>query len=282
MIKIICTVFSLLLLAAMVNAGSNNARHFTEQDLKKYKGNTETQKSEIADSDAYNSLNTDSPTQGEALKQLKRYVIPYNPYEGSARRIIIPVTFNNRITAPMLLDTGAPGMQISYSLAEKLGILEDEDGKLSIMVSGVGGAAPALLTIIDEISVGQAKSHFVPTIISRPISLSFEGLVGMDFMAKYSVQIDTKRHVLYLDELPDSPDTPAGHDEEWWRLNFHNFKSLRHNLQQYRDRLYSLNNDSGKIKKLREFADRQYDEANSMLDRLRVYASENSVPLQWR
>ena len=118
--------------------------------------------------------------------------------------------------------------------------------------------------------------------VSRPISLSFEGLVGMDFMAKYSVQIDTKKHVLYLNELPESPDSPAGHDEEWWRLNFHNFKSLRHNLQQYRDRLYSLNNDSGKKKKLREFADRQYDEANSMLDRLRVYASENSVPLQWR
>jgi hypothetical protein len=43
----------------------------------------------------------------------------------------------------------------------------------------------------------------------------------------------------------------------WWRITFHNLKSQRNSLQQYRDRLYSLNNDSGKIKKLREFADRE-------------------------
>ena len=61
----------------------------------------------------------------------------------------------------MLLDTGAPGMQISCSLAEESGIPADEDGKLSIMVSGVGGTAPTLLTILDDISMGNATSSFI-------------------------------------------------------------------------------------------------------------------------
>jgi hypothetical protein len=70
----------------------------------------------------------------------------------------------------MLLDTGAPGMQISCALAEEPCIPADEDGKLSIMVSGVGCTDPPLLTILNDISMGQAMSSFIPIIISRPIS----------------------------------------------------------------------------------------------------------------
>ena len=51
----------------------------------------------------------------------QRYEVPYVPYEGSARRVIIKALFNGSVTAPMAIDTGAPGTVISGSLAEKLG-----------------------------------------------------------------------------------------------------------------------------------------------------------------
>ena len=49
----------------------------------------------------------------EKKQQRSRYEIPFEAYEGAAKRIIISVTFNDSVTAPMMLDTGAPGMLIS-------------------------------------------------------------------------------------------------------------------------------------------------------------------------
>lgn len=67
------------------------------------------------------------------------YKIPFTPFEGAARRIIIPVTINNDITAQLALDTGSPGMIISQSLAKKLGLYENNSGLLLSVASGIGG-----------------------------------------------------------------------------------------------------------------------------------------------
>ncbi len=47
--------------------------------------------------------------------ELRRFEVPYE-HEGSARRVIIPVTFNDSVTAQMALDTGSPGLVISVDL----------------------------------------------------------------------------------------------------------------------------------------------------------------------
>lgn len=51
------------------------------------------------------------------------YKIPFTAYEGSARRIIVPVTINSTVTAQLAIDTGSPGMIISEGLAKKTGII---------------------------------------------------------------------------------------------------------------------------------------------------------------
>ena len=42
----------------------------------------------------------------------------------------------------------------------------------------------------------------------------------MDFLAGYSVSIDTEKHVLVLTPQPPRSNAPAGHDELWWRRTF--------------------------------------------------------------
>jgi len=51
-----------------------------------------------------------------------RHEIPYDPYEGSAQRVIINVTLNGRVSARLAVDTGAPKTIISFELAEQLGL----------------------------------------------------------------------------------------------------------------------------------------------------------------
>ncbi len=218
---------------------------------------------------------------GSEAGELRRFEVPYKPYQGTARRIIIPVTFNGSVTAPMMLDTGAPEMLITPALAEKIGLFSKNDGMLFTRAGGVGGSIPAIFTIIDTIAVGGARTEFVPTTIAPIFSGPFHGLVGMDFMANYSINIDTRRHVVVFKELPPRANMPAGHDEAWWRINFYNMARMRTSWKNYLDRLKNTGGWSGN-ERLKNSAERQYREASKLFSRLERYASHNSVPMHWR
>jgi hypothetical protein len=215
----------------------------------------------------------------DADQKLKKYVVRYT---GSSRRIILPVTFNGRITAPMLMDTGAPGMYISNNLAKELGIIGDQDSDLKVMIGGIGGKTPAIFTIIDSISVGGIENRFIPTYVSDTIFQNFEGLIGMDFMANYSVSIDTRNRVVVFEERRQSDDMPGGRDEAWWRTTFYNFKSMKSEWEKYREDLAQYSITTDKERELRLLVDRQSGRAQELYNQLSVYASEHSVPLQWR
>ncbi len=220
-------------------------------------------------------------------KPLKRFEVPYIPYEGSAKRVIIRAVFNNSVTAPMAIDTGAPDTVISVKLAEQLGLFEEDQGRLIIRTGGIGGTAPAVRSIIDNIHVGGAKSEFVPTTVVDSISESFDGLLGLDFVSNYSVTIDSKRQMVIFEELPSDPDHPGGHDKEWWTSHFKEFADSRAKWKAYsedlekkiHDSMRSIGNEDVRRK---TFADSQYKEANKLFDKLNRYAREHSVPTEWR
>ncbi|RJQ48728.1 MAG: hypothetical protein C4538_03340 [Nitrospiraceae bacterium] len=275
-IKILVTVlFLFLLVSAAASEAGQKSRSFTNEDLEKY-GSTPSPPARPAEA-------TDSQAEEISPKPvehpLKKYVIPYS---GGSRRIIIPVTFNGRITANMLLDTGAPGMHISNNLARELGLLDDKESNLWVTIGGIGGSVPAIFTIMDSIRVGEAENRFIPTFISPSISSEFDGLIGMDFMADYEVKIDNQKQVVIFEELPESSSLPAGHDERWWKATFSQFKSLRLTWERYREQIFKRESFTEREKELRMFVDRQYRKANDLYDKLSVYASEHSVPHEWR
>ena len=80
-------------------------------------------------------------------------------------------------------------MIISEGLAKKLGLYENDSGMLMSVASGIGGQVTVMRTIIDEVQMGGATESFVPAIITSSMSNAFEGLIGMDFMANYSISI---------------------------------------------------------------------------------------------
>jgi hypothetical protein len=220
-------------------------------------------------------------------KKPPRYEVPYKAYEGSAKRVIIKVVFNGSVTAPMAIDTGAPGTVISSSLAKKLGLFDEGQGRLLITTGGIGGSAPAVRSIIDTIQVGGAKIEFVPTTIIAPISDAFDGLLGLDFVSNYSVTIDSKRKVVVFEELPRDADHPGGHDREWWTSLFREFAASRATWKAYSEALdkkirNSMRSTENEDTDRKAFADDQYREAEKLFDKLNQYARENSVPMHWK
>ena len=262
----------------------NKGRVFSNQDLTQYDSSSpEPKEPEENRTDDTEEVPERDPENAKSEEhELDQFEVPYTAYVGTSRRIIIPVTFNDRVTAPMLLDTGAPGMHISERLAQKLDIFDNDDGTLLVNIGGIGGTVPAVFTIVDSIRVGKAEDNFIPTTISASISDNFEGLIGMDFMANYTLEIDNRRQLLLFTELPESEDMPAGHDEYWWKINFHRFRSMKSAWDEHRDYLKKMSDGTDNFKKIIKFADRQYAEAEYLYNRLSVYASEHSVPLEWR
>jgi predicted aspartyl protease len=297
-------VLSLILFLHCISpafAGQRTVPTFTDRDLEKYK----------YPSERNTPTGLESPRQSrtedkqikdaghEEQQKLRRYEVPYKAHEGTVRRILLPVTFNDSVTAPMLLDTGATGTHISLRLAEKLGIFRKDEGNLLEAISGVGGTVPAILTIIDRVKIGEAEDNFIPTTVSDSISEEFEGLIGMDFMANFTIKIDTRRHVVTFEELPPQSDMPGGHDETWWKEKFHEFASKRADWKSRKDTIYDRYGFKGAsepavvlrkggrmttitVGKMKEFVDYQYEEADKLLRKLDGYAVDHGVPMEWR
>jgi hypothetical protein len=273
-------IFLVLIIIASVSPVFGGDRTFTNNDLGKYKeASADKPLKNKSNLKNMNDLMDNLYGDIQADHKLKKYVVRYT---GSSRRIILPVTFNGRVTAPMLMDTGAPGMHISTNLAKELGIIGNEDSELKVMIGGIGGKTPAIFTIIDSISVGGIENRFIPTYVSDTIFQNFEGLIGMDFMASYSVNIDTRNRVVIFEERLQSDDMPGGRDEAWWRTTFYNFKSMRSEWEKYREDLEGYSITTDKEREFRVLVDRQSRRAQELYNQLSVYASEHSVPLEWR
>jgi hypothetical protein len=222
------------------------------------------------------SVSEPTPALDPPKPDLARFEVPYEN-EGATRRVIIPVTFNDNLTAPMALDTGAPGMLISIELAEKIGVFSRDSGTLLTETGGIGGSAPAILTIVDSVTVAGARDTFVPTTVTVGMSDKFEGLIGMNLLANYTVSIDSQKQVVVFEENPPSPDFRGGHDEAWWRRTFEEFRASRDfwtDREKSAQRQFSARSTA--------FVEFQAREAERLLQRLDLYASDNAVPRHWR
>jgi Aspartyl protease len=229
------------------------------------------------------------PSQGTAPAR-KRIAVPYAAFEGQSQRIIVAVTLNGGTRAQMAVDTGAPGTVIFPRLAERLGLLREGSTRLFTLAGGIGGHSAAALVLLDSLAVGEARTELVPALVTPAVTEAFDGLVGMDFVAGYSVQIDTERRQLVLTELPPGSDRPAGHDEAWWRRTFGElegqkalWRRVRAGVEEQQQRsLSSTGPEAGERTDLRAFAERQAQEAEKLAARLERYASNNGVPREWR
>lgn len=217
----------------------------------------------------------ESAARGGRITKLNTYEIPFDAYEGDAQRVIVSVTFNGSVTVPMLIDTGAPGVMISQKVANRLGLFGNDEGMVVTAAGGIGGQVPAIRTFLDTVQVGGAKDTFIPATITDSISPSFEGLIGMVFMSKYSFKIDSVRNVVVFEEVQPDPRAPGGRSERWWRSQFKELHALRAAWEQY-----ASHGDADD--QVRTFAHNQVAEADKLLSKLDRYAGLHAVPHPWR
>ena len=150
---------------------------------------------------------------------------------------------------------------------------------------------PSIMTIIDKVQIGEASDHFIPVSVGPLPPTVYEGLIGMDFMAKFSMTVDHNNHVLVLEEMTPDPNSRGGHDELWWRSLFKMLINAHDELVKAGDEIdrkirqnpIAVDPRSGvTFKKLKEAVDNLYLQNDRLYSRVERYANENSVPTRWR
>ncbi len=214
--------------------------------------------------------------------------IPYTAREGFADRVIINVRFNGRVTVPMMVDTGSPGLVISESLADRLNLFDEESGRLMVMISGIGGRKTATRTIIDKITIGEITEKFIPAhIVSGMSSGHYYGLIGMDVLSSYTMTIDPVQRKLIAHLIPSAQNQPAGRSRAWWMSNFREFGFYQQFWQQQEEMIGKSDSpysrlSTGEQKRVEEFILQQKSTADALYEQLERYAGYNGVPRHWR
>lgn len=127
-----------------------------------------------------------SKTSGGAI------MIPVKILAGHA---IVPVTFNNSVTANLMVDTGASRTMVSKRVARDL--------RLSSMGSGtgygVGGRVTVSISRVESVKVGEVEIQNMPVSIHDfSPDPSYEGLLGVDFLGRFHMSLDSAKQVMVL------------------------------------------------------------------------------------
>lgn len=213
--------------------------------------------------------------------------IPYTAKEGSANRVIIDITFNGAVTAPILVDTGSPGLIISDDLADRLGLFDKNGSGLMVLISGIGGNKAATRTIVENLTIGDITEEFIPAHIVSGMSDAYQGLIGMDILARYTLTIDPANQRLIANEIATTQDLPAGRSRSWWQTNFREFNYYTEFWDQQANLISKSDSPYSRLpatqsKKLKDFISRQQSEAQHLYSQLERFARWRNVPRHWR
>ncbi|OHB24882.1 MAG: hypothetical protein A2X84_00300 [Desulfuromonadaceae bacterium GWC2_58_13] len=228
------------------------------------------------------------PTQSTAAQKDGATIdIPFTAREGTADRVIIDIVFNGRVTAPIMVDTGSPGLVISAELASQLGLFREDSSNLLVTIGGIGGSEVAIRTIVDKVQIGSITEEYVPAHIVEEMADAYQGLVGMDILADYTVTIDSANKRLTARKNPASDQLPAGHGQDWWQRSFREFNYYK---EFWENQLKTIDDGGGpytrlpssRTTKIKAFIEYQRMEADKLLRKLDRYASWKGVPRHWR
>jgi len=113
---------------------------------------------------------------------------------------LVQALLNDKITALLLVDTGASLVAISKNLAEQLEINYDNLPEMKIILAD-GTEVNARKTTLDSIKVGNARAENVKIAITETSpDTEIDGLLGMSFLRYFHMKLDAKEKCLILEK----------------------------------------------------------------------------------
>jgi predicted aspartyl protease len=113
------------------------------------------------------------------------------------QRIMVDVRINGGPPAKLLLDTGADRTMISPGVLTAAGVpLNRPIGQGQM--AGVGGIDRVWFVLVDSLEIGDAKVRRMPVAVYEIPHAPGDGLLGRDFLERFTVNIDSARGLVTL------------------------------------------------------------------------------------
>ena len=114
-------------------------------------------------------------------------------------QMMIQATLNERVSANFRVDTGASLTMIPRATAKELGI--DLEKRLpTIPVQGISGMIRVPVVVLDSMEVGGMRVKDLTVAVHDLPFPDRPGLLGLDFLNYFRVEIDMKEGVLVLEK----------------------------------------------------------------------------------
>ncbi|MEE9500011.1 MAG: retropepsin-like aspartic protease [Candidatus Omnitrophota bacterium] len=114
---------------------------------------------------------------------------------------VVDALLNKKVTASLLVDSGASHVVISEAIARQLGIEDLEDKPTVHAVLADGSVTTGLSITLDSVKVGDSEVKNVNTTVSkRPPGAGLDGLLGMTFLSHFHLKLDAKENCLVLEK----------------------------------------------------------------------------------
>jgi predicted aspartyl protease len=118
------------------------------------------------------------------------------PVQMTGASVIVPVTLNRRLKTFLALDTGATTTMISHRVANNLGLRTDGP---RVVATTVNGHVSIPVARLGSIKVGEAEVHgLAVTVHDLAPAARVDGLLGLDFLKRFHVSIDSRNQLLIL------------------------------------------------------------------------------------
>jgi clan AA aspartic protease (TIGR02281 family) len=189
------------------------------------------------------------------------------PFTRDGNAIIVQALVNGTGTSEFILDPGASLTIIPADQAQKLGI--NPEGGDPVPLSGVGGTVMVPMVKIDSLDLGGAEVRELNVAIHP--GFRNRGLLGMDFLSEFRIEINHVQNRLTLEYQPCPHD---GHSLQWWQQKFRFWHTLKESFQKMHA---SAGSQSG-----REVAEKLLREVNERINDLEIRASRAGVPRELR
>lgn len=122
------------------------------------------------------------------------------PLEKHGQVAIIQATLNNKRSAKFVVDTGASYTLISNALARELAIDVGQNPK-TLPFQTANGLIQAPVTNLESIMVGGMEIRNLPAAVHDAVpDPQVAGLLGLNFLSNFRMDIDTQKGMLYLEK----------------------------------------------------------------------------------
>jgi predicted aspartyl protease len=125
-------------------------------------------------------------------------------------KFLVPVVLNDTQTATFLLDTGANSTFVTPNLARTVNAQRSSTEPRAKVRMANGQEVEVLLLRMKSIAVGSARVedfgvvvYEIPAVTgSAGPAIAIDGLLGTDFLGRFTMTLDPKAGTLQLDESP--------------------------------------------------------------------------------